>query len=386
MYYYFLGSHPYLSLAELESLLGSDIKLIDNQIASSSKKLDLAKLGGTIKTAQLITKLEGNDNLERNLGEIIERISPKPEGKLSLGISVYGRKMSPPAITKLGFEIKKSLKAKLNLRILPNKAQSLSSAQLAHIKLGRSGLELNLIFKGQSILVASTTDSQNLKSYTLRDYGRPARDARVGMLPPKLAQMMLNLSLGDTKETVTVLDPFCGTGVVLQEALLQGHRIVGSDIEPRMTEMTKHNLEFLNFKFKLGINQSEIENSTFVGDATDCNWPKFDVVASEVFLGQPLNRLPEKDKLEKIISDVNLITKKFLLNLKPQLEPGGRVCLAVPAWRNGNKFIELPLIDCLNDLGYNRLSLKLVTDSELIYFREDSTVARRILLLVRKEK
>lgn len=71
----------------------------------------------------------------------------------------------------------------------------------------------------------------------MRDYGRPARDARVGMLPPKLAQIMLNLSVKDEKSG-TVLDPFCGTGVLLQEAALAGFDFIGSDIEPRMVEMT----------------------------------------------------------------------------------------------------------------------------------------------------
>lgn len=78
------------------------------------------------------------------------------------------------------------MKQNLSLRIIPNKNQDLGSAQLAHLKLGSGGLELNLIFKKSNIYVASTLESQNLKNYTLRDYGRPARDARVGMLPQSL--------------------------------------------------------------------------------------------------------------------------------------------------------------------------------------------------------
>ncbi len=382
MYFYFLGSHPKLSLAELESVLGfKGLELIDTKIAASNLPYNINFLGGTIKIAELVAELNIDDNLADNLHQIILKNSPKTEGKLNLGISVYGKKMPPPEITKLAFELKKNLKPKLNLRLAPNRTQALDTAQLIGLKLGRAGLELNLIFKKNKILVSLTREIQNLSSYTLRDYERPARDARVGMLPPKLTQMMLNLSTGGA-ELGTVLDPFCGTGVVLQEAMLAGFNAVGSDIEPRMIEFSRTNLEWVKLKFKI-----ETDYSLMLGDATSTLWPKFNFVVSEVFLGRPLNKLPQKKDLDQIIENVNLITKKFLLNLRKQISDSRVViCLAVPAWLGGKKIIDLPLIDQLKDLGYNKMSLKFVSGNDLIYFREDATVARRILLLKIKEK
>jgi hypothetical protein len=35
---------------------------------------------------------------------------------------------------------------------------------------------------------------QDFESYSKRDYGRPARDPRTGSLPPKLAQILINLA------------------------------------------------------------------------------------------------------------------------------------------------------------------------------------------------
>ena len=55
---------------------------------------------------------------------------------------------------------------------------------------------------------------QDIDAYSKRDQTRPARDAKVGMLPPKLAQILINLC-GPLKPGSVVLDPFCGTGVVL---------------------------------------------------------------------------------------------------------------------------------------------------------------------------
>ena len=384
MYFYFLGSHPKLSMAELESVLGfKGLELIDTKIAASNLPYNINLLGGTIKIAELVAEINIDDNFADNLHQIILKNSPKTEGKLNLGISVYGKKMPPPEITKLAFELKKSLKPKLNLRLAPNRAQALDTAQLIGLKLGRAGLELNLIFKKNKILVALTREIQNLSSYTLRDYERPARDARVGMLPPKLTQMMINLATtGKPSAEKVVLDPFCGTGVVLQEAMLAGFSTVGSDIEPRMIEFSRTNLEWIKLKFKI-----ETDYNLKLGDATSTLWPKFNFVVSEVFLGRPLNRLPQRKDLDEIIENVNLITKKFLLNLRKQVSDNNTtICLAVPAWRDGKKIIDLPLIDQLENLGYNKMSLKFVSGRDLIYFREDATVARRILLLKIKEK
>jgi hypothetical protein len=38
---------------------------------------------------------------------------------------------------------------------------------------------------------------QDIDAYAERDFERPMRDAFVGMLPPKLAQIMLNLAVGE---------------------------------------------------------------------------------------------------------------------------------------------------------------------------------------------
>ena len=54
----------------------------------------------------------------------------------------------------------------------------------------------------------------------------------------------------------------------------------------------------------------------------------------------------------------------------------------MPAWRDhSSKFTQLPLIDQLADLGYLRLHLNLVSDEQLLYYRQNQVVAREILLL-----
>ncbi|MBN2250801.1 MAG: methyltransferase [Candidatus Altiarchaeota archaeon] len=58
---------------------------------------------------------------------------------------------------------------------------------------------------------------------------------------PKLARVLVNLAR--VRKGDTVLDPFCGTGGVLIEAGLMGMDYQGSDIDPKMVEGCKKNLE-----------------------------------------------------------------------------------------------------------------------------------------------
>lgn len=69
-------------------------------------------------------------------------------------------------------------------------------------------------------------------------------------LHPKIARVMVNLS--SIKNNEILLDPFCGTGGILIEAGLIGAGIIGSDIEKKMIEGCKKNLDYYKIKnFKL---------------------------------------------------------------------------------------------------------------------------------------
>jgi tRNA G10 N-methylase Trm11 len=181
---------------------------------------------------------------------------------------------------------------------------------------------------------------------------------------------------------INLLDPFCGTGVILQEALLMGYGVIGTDIEPRMVEYSRTNLEWFKAKFKLPANDYRLD----VADATTHNWDyQFTLIASETYLGRPFTNYPGSDLLAQTINDCNLILRKFLINIRDQLSPGTRLCLAVPAWQvDTGVFKHLSFIDRLSDLGYNRVSFKHVMSDHLLYYRENQIVGRELLVLIRK--
>ena len=53
--------------------------------------------------------------------------------------------------------------------------------------------------------------------------------ARLGLFPPLLARYLI---LGYSRRGDTVLDPFCGKGTTLVEAMIEGRTAIGSDVAP----------------------------------------------------------------------------------------------------------------------------------------------------------
>jgi tRNA (guanine10-N2)-dimethyltransferase len=390
-----LGRLPALSIAELESIHGyKPLNVISGHAVLIDKhhsEINFNRLGGTIKLAKLLYVFEHGD-----WNKVVDHLIKNMAGhlvsgsKISLGLSLYNLDIPPKKIIASALSIKKALKKdSFSIRVIPNTDHALSSAQVFHNKLTKgNNLELCFIKSGDRIYMAQTVTVQDIDAYSARDQMRPKRDSRVGMLPPKLAQTMVNLANPSDKDIV--LDPFCGTGVILQEAILMGFGVYGTDLEQRMIDFTAQNLRWLitDFAKNMTITSSAItSNNEFalsVGDATETKWGDFDVVASEAYLGRPLSAIPDSSTLHKIVSVVDTILSKFLSNIVTQLKPNARVCLAVPTWKNHDQFTHLPLLDSLDKLGYNRVSFAHIDNKDLIYYRDDQVVGRELLVLTRK--
>jgi tRNA G10 N-methylase Trm11 len=383
-----LGRQPGLGLAEAESLFGADaIETIGTQAALIRKdpsEIDLNRLGGSTRLCKLLTELptaDWNKISDYIAAELPKHICCVPEGKIRLGLSVIGKGPSPKVINATGLALKKVIKAEgRSVRVVPNTASELNTAQIIHNQLtGPTGYELVIINKGASTVLAQTVAVQDINAYAARDQKRPMRDARVGMLPPKLAQIIVNLARPKSLDA-RLLDPFCGTGVVLQEAALMGYPVYGTDLEERMIRYTRDNLNWLQD----GHDQT-FEWFVEVGDATNHTWRQpVDVVACETYLGRPLSSLPDPAGLQKIIQDCDTIHRKFLQNLAEQTPPGFCACIAVPAWKTKSGFRHLSTLDSLEDLGYNRLRFVHVGVEGLIYHRPEQLVARELVILQRK--
>lgn len=388
-----LGRQPELSIAELEGRFGSDAVTPFSSDAAmiETESFDIQQLGGVQKAGRVIAELELApwDRLSRDIVQRYAR-TLTGDGKLTVGVSVYGRRdIDSRAVGRTGLALKHALKKKVrSVRLVPNDGPALSTATSHHNKLGLADnkLEIIVVYGPKSVIVADSTGSQNISAFAARDQGRPKRDAFVGMLPPKLALMMLNMSgitatpSPDKADPKTILDPFCGTGVVLQEAALLGFNVYGTDLAEKMVDYSRLNLEWLSVKHAIGSVKIE------PGDAIEHTWqPPIHAVVAETYLGQPFSAPPAPDKLEKVRRNVDHIVGRFLENLAPQIEPGTPLCLAVPAWRDGSgRLTHLSVLKKLDSLGYTWQQKTHVDVQRLVYFREDQVVARELLLLSRK--
>ena len=376
-----LGRQPEISIAEIEAqclagpvatfsptVLGSRLRAAGvPQVASpahfefiSDIEPKIDRFGGVLKLAI---------ELEKKPLEFLQEL---PEGKITIGVSDYSKNASRRTAAMEALKLKKILvRHGRSVRVVENKDATLSTATSLHNGLsGKNERKVELTKVNNDWY--KVIGVQDIDAYTKRDQARPARDAKVGMLPPKLAQILINLC-GPLPEGATVLDPFCGTGVVLQEALLMGYRACGTDISERMVEYSDKNLKHFDFKnYEVG-----------VGDATSFHWNQpIDAVACEGYLGKPFAKIPSEMELKEQKQECGAIVLGFLKNLADQVKASAPVTIAVPAWLRKNKTYErLDILDLIDKLGYN---VENKSREGLLYHRDNQVVARDIIILRKK--
>lgn len=386
MYVSILGRQPALGIAELERVFGgANVTPLSNLAATiDTPLLDIQSLGGTLKAGKVVIDLPSGDFMRLNQ-KVIQYYGDQwstYEGKITLGLSTYGFDVTSREVQKIGITLKQKLKKTgVSLRLVPNSEPALSTATSHHNKLGLSANKVELLIiraRNGRIVVAQSTGSQNISAYAKRDQERPKRDAFVGMLPPKLAQIMINLA--HPEAGARILDPFCGTGVILQEASIMGYRVYGTDLVDKMISFSRENLEWLSRTHRV-----DVRSDLHSGDAMTTKWQSpIDAVVAETYLGQPFSASPSMPKLEEVRKNCNHIITEFLKNLSSQIPAGTPICIAVPAWKAiDGSFTHLPFIATIAQLGYRPHEFHNVSQNDLLYYREDQIVARELLILVK---
>jgi len=388
-----IGRERDISRAEVESVCrdagaeaggaGADFEHFSDAISLLTTDRGIDRFGGIVALGEVLVRQARPDQIlvraEQQISEYL-RQRPPASGKITFGLSIYGDpKVDADTLTRAGLTIKKILKqADLSSRFVLPKTTSLSAAQMKFNHLLAKGFHFVIALNQSEIILARITEIQDIDWYSGRDYGRPCRDARVGMLPPKLAQIMLNLA--SPKQNDLVVDPFCGTGVVLAEALLWGHPVYGSDIEAKMIEYSRQNLDWLASK-RPNLPVSKLA----VADARQIKLPDSpsSVIVSEGYLG-PVDSFPsstQKAELTKLYED-------FFTNIAAQQSTGQCVVLCLPAWQhqNQNQIETLPILDRIGDFGYNSMVFSGQIELPLIYRREQQRVGRQILALIRNNR
>ena len=353
-----------ISLAEVYALFGN-AKVKNKHIIefNTDVKPNIDRMGGSLKLAEELDV------------KPMQFLMDLPEGKITLGISDYSSIANRKSTMTEALKLKKIMvRHGRSVRIVENKEAALSTATSLHNGLGgKNERKIELVKSdGKWYRVIGV---QDIDAYAKRDQMRPARDAKVGMLPPKLAQILINLC-GPLNAGAWVLDPFCGTGVVLQETILMGYKAYGTDISERMVEYSKKNLEHY------GLDGYRLEK----GDATCYRWDEtIDAVACEGYLGKPFSKIPSEIELKEQKQECGRIFVGFLKNLASQIRIGVPVVVAMPAWLRVNAEYERlfsdKMIDEIENMGYNVVNK---SREGLLYHRDRQAVARDIIILRKK--
>ena len=298
MYIALLGRQPAFGIAELEVIYGSKkvewFSKLSATIDVSDSDFRFNQLAGSQKAGRVVAEISGNWNkVSTHIVKAYAAAWSDHEGKITLGISAYGFPVQARDVQKTGIILKRKLREHgVSLRLIPNAESALNTATSHHNKLGLSDnhIELLVIQAGDGrVIVAESVGSQNITAIAARDQARPKTDAFVGMLPPKLGRMMVNLS---GISSGRVLDPFCGTGIVLQEAALLGFATYGTDLAEKMVEYSHVNLAWLGRSYNLP-SQPKLS----AADAMTFQWEQpIDAVVCETYLGQPFSAPPSPAK------------------------------------------------------------------------------------------
>ena len=423
MIFFILGSHSELSIAELKAVLGNSYRPVFVSasvvvIEALDRNLDdlQERLAGIVKVGHVAGELTSWNKAEA--ADLIASLAGGATGKnkISFGLSVYdvGDKKQTRFLERdldqLGLEVKKRLKQTGRpIRYVKGKEPRLSSAIVETNGLLASGGEFVLLachspkgdgglITAEKILIGQTQAIQNFKAWSVRDYGRPARDAKNGMLPPKLARMMINLA-GIDPRGASLLDPFCGSGTVLMEAALMGcETIIGSDISHKAVADTTKNMKWLTQHFGITLPGLSL-HATSAAELPTIHSMPVDLLVTEVFLGTPRVKTLDSAEAHRLESELLPLFRKSFDSLATLLSSDSRAVVAFPAYKKtrlrpsavaeamadesgyggqeDGAWHRLPLKSLLESLGYK------VIDTYL-YARPDQFVARDIYVLTRK--
>lgn len=329
------GKNQNLSLAELASWLdshGSGFRMTEQGdgfiLAEAEKVPEADDLGGMIKVC-------------RHLGSFDKGLLKEPEKIFSqtgisgkkFGISVYPDSKDNALSNSLALALKEIRGGKFMQ--VPKGRSSLT-----HVEVIKQRLDEIVVCLGEKVHVAATISVHNPFEFQKRDVQRPSQRPMYS-IPPRLAKIMINLSR--SRESKTLLDPFCGIGGILQEAAIMGLDSYGTDIDGKCIPQAIRNMKWISKEYRLSIPKPE--KRIRQGDATRLSKlfqpGSIDLIVTEPNLGPALKIPPDRNRAERILRGLKPLYEKSLKEFSIILKPEGRVCIVFPRFEFGSRFSHM---------------------------------------------
>jgi tRNA G10 N-methylase Trm11 len=384
------GKNWKLSLAELTAYLQArnikfKIQYFSKEffaftISEGFKGSAIDDLGGIIKIgeekARVSTQtvkeafLDKNKQAQNKIAEALASSSlvddmAKSAEKVIFGVSVYCsentlRQLSGGIQRFIGSTVKDELAGYGKKSKFMGFSKDRRFAQLSHVEVLKKNLvqdkgEVLICIGKHETWIATTIGVHNPLEFQKRDIYKPNQRNIFGM-PPRLARIMVNLSACTPGKVL--LDPFCGVGTILQEALLERAEVVGVDVNGWCVKAATENLEWLAREYGLDMAQFRVVQGDVGKLVQKVGQETMDCIATEPDLGPALRQVPTGPYAQKIIQKLEPLYFCFVTEAYRVLKSGGRLVLATPyiLTRSGQA-VTMPIEEKLVSLGFKHVQI-----------------------------
>jgi len=135
-----------------------------------------------------------------------------------------------------------------------------------------------------------------------RDMSRPYQDPTI-TLSPRIARALVNLC--GLRPKMTILDPFCGVGTILQEALLLGFNAIGVEISSAEVSRCRENLDWTRSRFQVSPTVISRIVRADTMDLQRSDIPHVDAIATEPILAPKLEKNPPSETANRIVQGIS---------------------------------------------------------------------------------
>lgn len=374
-----LGRESELGAAELRTLLtvrdpaATTLNVApDVMLVQPTEALDVAELMSRLGGSRLIARVLGV--IDKASAGLIEPLIPSDVKELAIS--------SPSLAANTRMKLLLELKhARPGLRYRPNSDSYLASGLSERLVRRSDGFELLLVRDASGTFAAAQVVAvQDARAWTDRDRGLPAVDAVAGLLPPKLARIMVNLAEpARGGQPGVLLDPFCGSGQIPIEALRLGWQVRASDIDPKAIQRTTMNVDWAVDRYQIAQSALlDIRQADIASVAESMPPASVDAIVAEPDLGPALRAndpIPSNERLHQVLATV---AGTFQAG-RTVLRPGGRLVLVIPKIAGVRMYDRLLNpeftrgIDAAATSGY-------ILEESFTYARPDARVEREIFV------
>ena len=388
----FLGSNTGVSVAEFcevfkcktaETLRFHDKMFVN--VADTHLSANFWRLGGTVKVVKLKLELKLSDLKLNNLVAKITELVPSFSRKY-LGLSVYGSLNIGTHDLKLSIGESVSAKLGKKVKIVGSMRQAVLNTASSNKILNKGGLQIDIVAlpSRDKVVVGFLQQVQDIDLWSSLDYSRPERDMKIGMLPSKLARIMLNLA-NIPREEGGFWDPFCGLGTLIMQGQLLSYYSYGSDVNKEVLQKAEKNVAWLKeiglvkqLKYRLfkhDIKRNPLNNKILRDIA---RFGRFDAIVTEPYLGKPRSRPFATRKLAAAVwSSLRGLYKAFLRHASYLINPEGRIVFIVPAFKVRDGTWYEPNLE----INRNRWKVVNFNAGKLTWRRPNSIVARQLVVI-----